>query len=64
MGNVSKSKFENIELLRPNILLLRDFDDSCAPMFRQIHVLALQNQKLRTARDLLLPRLMSGQIAV
>lgn len=64
MGNVNKNKFENIELLRPNILLLRNFTDSCAPMFRQIHNLALQNQKLRAARDLLLPRLMSGEIAV
>jgi hypothetical protein len=26
--------------------------------------LALQNQKLRTARDLLLPKLMSGEIKV
>ena len=64
MGNVNKTKFENLELLRPTISLLREFDNSCAPMFRQIHILALQNQKLRAARDLLLPRLMSGEIAV
>jgi type I restriction enzyme S subunit len=64
MGNVNKTKFENLELLRPTISLLREFDNSCAPMFRQIHILALQNQKLRAARDLLLPRLMSGEITV
>lgn len=33
-------------------------------MFQQIKVLHSQNQKLRTARDLLLPRLMSGEIAM
>ena len=34
-------------------------------MFSQISTLLLaQNEKLRAARDLLLPRLMSGDIAV
>jgi type I restriction enzyme S subunit len=33
-------------------------------MFRQVRTLHSQNQKLRAARDLLLPRLMSGEIAV
>jgi len=31
-------------------------------MFRQILTLSLQNDKLRTARDLLLPRLVSGEV--
>jgi len=33
-------------------------------MFSQIHNPRLQHQKLRAARDLLLPRLMSGEIEV
>jgi hypothetical protein len=33
-------------------------------MFEQIKVLHFQNQKLYAARDVLLPRLMSGEIAV
>ncbi len=33
-------------------------------MFRQVANLMEQNEKLRAARDLLLPRLMSGEIAV
>jgi hypothetical protein len=32
--------------------------------FQQIRILKQQNQKLRAARDLLLPRLMSGKLAV
>jgi type I restriction enzyme S subunit len=40
------------------------FEDAVTPMFRQILNLLEQNQKLRAARDLLLPRLMSGEIAV
>ena len=42
--------------------ILRNFDETCAPMFRQILTLSLQNDKLRTARDLLLTRLMSGEV--
>lgn len=44
--------------------LLVQFDDTVIPMFSMILNLATQNQKLRYARDLLLPRLMSGEIAV
>ena len=33
-------------------------------MIDQRELLQLQNQQLRAARDLLLPRLMSGEIAV
>ena len=64
MGNVNKTKFESMDMLRPKVSLLRAFDEYCAPMFRQILTLSLQNQKLRAARDLLLPRLMNGEIAV
>lgn len=40
------------------------FDETCSPMFAQITTLKSMNEKLRAARDLLLPRLMSGEIAV
>jgi len=64
MANVSKGKFEGLDLIRPVKGLLRDFDEFCVPIFKQVLTLAQQNQKLRNARDLLLPRLMSGEIAV
>lgn len=40
------------------------FTDAVRPMFRQVHVLAHANHRLRETRDLLLPRLISGEIAV
>jgi type I restriction enzyme S subunit len=64
MANVSKGKFESMDLLRPTEALLSHFDGFCKPLFQQIKVLGLQNQKLRAARDHLLPRLMSGEISV
>jgi type I restriction enzyme S subunit len=64
MANVNKGKFERLEILKPAMPLLREFHDFCSPLFEQIKVLQVQNQKLRVARDLLLPRLMSGEIMV
>ncbi|CCI18206.1 Putative restriction modification system protein (fragment) [Microcystis aeruginosa PCC 9807] len=34
------------------------------PIYTQIHVLEQQNQKLKQARDILLPKLMNGEIEV
>jgi len=45
-------------------VLLDQFNDVASHSFALIQVLARQNLVLRTARDLLLPRLMSGEIAV
>jgi type I restriction enzyme S subunit len=44
--------------------LLNSFDTFIATAVNQLKTLAVTNQKLRAARDLLLPRLMSGEIAV
>lgn len=44
--------------------LLTQFDDAVAPRFSMVLNLATQNQSLRAARDLLLPRLMRGQVVV
>lgn len=60
---VSKD-FENYEMLVPTPTLLDDFHGSTEANFHQIEVLKQQNTKLREARDLLLPRLMSGEIQV
>ena len=56
--------FERAKLLIPSKRLLDDFTDLVEPTFDQTHNLRQQNQKLRAARDLLLPKLMSGEIAV
>jgi len=52
------------EILTPPKNLLMSFNEFSAPLFEQAGNLRLQSEKLRAARDLLLPRLMSGEIAV
>ena len=50
-------------LLHPPVTLLRSFHETVEPIHTQLDKLNEINQKLRTARDLLLPRLMSGELA-
>lgn len=44
--------------------LLGSFEGATQPIVDQLRTLTFASQKLRVARDLLLPRLMSGEIAV
>jgi type I restriction enzyme S subunit len=44
--------------------LLSSFDSLIAPIVQQLKVLSSANQRLRKARELLLPRLMNGEIAL
>jgi len=61
---VQESCFEKFLVLVPTDTLLDLFTDYVRPHFRQIKTLHAQSQKLRAARDLLLPRLMNGEIAI
>jgi type I restriction enzyme S subunit len=51
-------------LLKPHATLLRTFLETLTPIHSQLDKLDEMNQKLCVARDLLLPRLMSGEITV
>jgi type I restriction enzyme S subunit len=64
MGNVNKSKFEALAVLTPTQDLLKEFHTAVAPMFGLIEVLSRKNVNLRTTRDLLLPKLISGELDV
>lgn len=56
--------FKLIPFIVPDEKKVRLFEEAAAPMFRQVANLMEQHEKLRAARDLLLPRLMSGEMAV
>ena len=61
---VTASDFENAQITFPQDNLLNLFNEIATPVFTQINTLRQQSKKLQQARDLLLPKLMSGAIGV
>jgi type I restriction enzyme S subunit len=61
---VQPSCFDRYTVSVPPSVLTSLFEEAVGPMFEQISKLDQQIHKLAQARDLLLPRLMKGEIAV
>lgn len=61
---VTAKVFEEAEILVPGADVLAAFDAVVLPQLEQMETLKQQNQQLAQARDLLLPKLMSGQLDV
>jgi type I restriction enzyme, S subunit len=61
---VTATTFEKAELVVPPESLLSRFEEATIPIAEQIHTLHLQCANLSRTRDLLLPRLLSGQVAL
>ena len=59
---VSTNSLAQYPVTIPPAEVLEDFEKTVGPMFEQIHTLTQQIAQLRQARDLLLPRLISGQL--
>jgi type I restriction enzyme S subunit len=63
-NNISQQIIREYKMVMPPKSLISVFIGALEPVFGQSLNLARQNEKLRAARDLLLPRLMSGEVAV
>ena len=61
---LSPSMIGEAEILLPPSVLMDEFQSITPPIYDQVTNLTLQVEKARSARDLLLPRLMRGEIAV
>jgi type I restriction enzyme S subunit len=61
---ISKSTFKKIKIIFPNENVLKSFDSTVAPVINTMMNMTRQNELLREARDILLPRLMTGVIDV
>jgi type I restriction enzyme S subunit len=61
---VKAADFKEAKIIVPQIDILSDFDKAVAPMRNLIHRLDRKNANLRAQRDLLLPKLVSGEIDV
>jgi type I restriction enzyme S subunit len=61
---VKAEDFENAENLLPDETTLERFNESVVPMLEMRNTLAKKNRNLRRTRDLLLPKLISGELDV
>jgi len=59
---LKRERIRETPFVLPDAQLMADFDATVEPIFEQIEVLRKQITQLRQARDLLLPRLISGQL--
>ena len=65
MVNLNKGKFEALRVIYPlSTSIIAEFHDITYPMFEEIKSLQLKNANLRKTRDLLLPKLISGEVDV
>jgi type I restriction enzyme S subunit len=61
---IIRDTFKLIPFVVPTEQLVSAFTDHVSPIIRQIDIITSQTRKLVKARDILLPRLMNGDIAV
>jgi type I restriction enzyme S subunit len=61
---VTASDFEEATVQIASNSIMKEYNEEACQCFELKHVVQNQNTKLREARDILLPRLMSGEIAV
>ena len=61
---INQEKLKSLQIFNPCNILIEEFSNRVEPNVKLIFSLAKQNHLLREARDILLPRLMSGMIDV
>ncbi|MBS1866798.1 MAG: restriction endonuclease subunit S [Acidobacteria bacterium] len=61
---INKSTFRALPIVLPGVTIAAEFAEFAGDVMQQVRVLKRQSAKLCEARDLLLPRLMNGEITV
>ncbi len=61
---LNRTYAHSLPLLTPSDEIAKAFEATVGPLFEQVENLTRQNQQFARARDLLLPKLMSGQLDV
>lgn len=60
--HINKNDVETHELIIPNDKLLKEFDERTKSIFKEISITCFENKRLEQLRDILLPKLMNGEI--
>ena len=64
MDSLNVKGIVRLSVLVPPMSLMRAFEGIARPMRRRVELLVAQNANLRTTRDFLLPKLISGEVSV
>ncbi len=64
MKHIRRSALDDVLVALPDRTFMSSVEDTVSDIYLQLTTLHQQNQKLAQARDVLLPRLMSGEISV
>jgi len=62
--SVTKEDVHGIKFLLPTKEMINKFEEFANPIFQELEILTMKNANLRRTRDLLLPRLVSGEVEV
>ena len=62
--NLSKGRFETLQVIKPPHTLIRAYHNAVRPLFETILANTHQSRTLATLRDTLLPKLLSGELGV
>lgn len=61
---LNRNDIHGLPVIIPAKNILDQFDEIVSPMYSQINILQKKNANLRRTRDMLLPRLVGGEVAV
>lgn len=61
---ISGAGMKSVPVVIPDNKIIKQFNDFCNPFFQQQKILESENIRLSNARDVLLPKLMTGEIDV
>ncbi|MHA8100722.1 restriction endonuclease subunit S [Aquirufa nivalisilvae] len=62
--NMNTSTFKEYKLLKPIENILIQYDNLISSLFEKIYILTTENEELIATRDLLLPKLISGELEI
>ena len=63
-AEITRKAFKEIPFLKPANNVMRKYGEIAEPLLREIEQLTLQTKNLQVVRDLLLPRLISGELQI
>ncbi|WP_248625298.1 restriction endonuclease subunit S [Enterococcus cecorum] len=61
---ISGSVMKSVPTVMPDDSTLKNFTEFCEPIFRKQEILEIQNNYLTTIRNILLPKIMSGELDI